>query len=101
MEFYEWKAREERTFTILRWEKGPYEIHPRDGRPPKPILVIRIHVPPEEKPEFPPYWDLGGARLTMQLLPILEATRSFPIRIRVKADVPAPKTHYQVDRLPA
>jgi len=101
MEFYEWKAREERTFTILRWEKSLYEITPRDGRPTKTILVIRIHLPEEEKPTFPHYWDLGGARLTGQLLPILEATRSFPIRIRVKADVPAPKTHYEVDLLPA
>jgi len=101
MEFYEWGPGEERTFTVLKWEKGTHEIHPGD-RAVKSILVIRIHVPPGEKPAFPHYWDMGAGRITGQLLPLLEATPRFPVKIRIKADrYPAPKTHYEVHRLPA
>lgn len=100
-EIYEWKPREERTFTVLSWEKGELEIQPKD-RPAKMIAVVRIHVPEEEKPTFPHYWDLTAARITAQLIPLLEGTTRFPTRVRIKADpYPAPKTHYEVGRLPA
>jgi len=100
-EIYEWEPGEVRTFTILRWEKGELEILPKD-RPPKMITVVRVHVPEEEKPTFPHYWDLTASRITAQLIPLLEHTMGFPVKIRVKADrFPAPKTHYEVGRLPA
>ena len=100
-EIYEWKDGETREFTVERWELGDLEIHPRDGRPPKNIQVLRIHVPTEEKPEFPHYWDLTSSRLTAQLRTILETRRGRGQRVKVAAIGKAPRTHFSVTWLPA
>ena len=99
-EIYEWSDGETREFTIERWEEGDLEIHPRDGRPPKMIKVLRIHVPEEEKPEFPHYWDLTSSRLFAQLRAILERRRLATTRVKVTAIGRAPRTHYSVTHIP-
>jgi len=100
-EIYEWKDGETREFTIERWEEGDLEIHPRDGRPPKMIKVLRIHVPEEEKPEFPHYWDLTSSRLFAQLRTILWTHRGRRQRVKVTAIGKAPRTHFSVTWIPA
>ena len=100
-EIYEWKDGETREFTIERWEEGDLEIHPRDGRPPKEIKVLRIHVPVEEKPEFPHYWDLTSSRLFAQLRAILQTRRLAVHRVKVTAIGRAPRTHFSVTHIPA
>ena len=99
-EIYEWRDGETREFTILRYEEGELEIHPRDGREAKIVAVIRVHVGPEEKPEFPPYWDLTSARLVAQLKGILQPPYVGPQKIRVTAIGSAPRTHFSVTRIP-
>jgi len=99
-EIYEWRDGETREFTILRYEEGELEIHPRNGREAKTVSVIRVHVPPEEKPEFPHYWDLTSARLVAQLKGILPGIRALPIKITVTAIGTAPRTHFSVSRVP-
>ncbi len=99
-EIYEWKDGETREFTIERWEMGELEIHPRDGRPPKVIPVLRIHVPVEEKPEFPQYWDLTSTRLTAQLSRILDTHRGARRRVKITAIGSAPRTHFSVTWIP-
>lgn len=100
-EIYEWRDGETREFTIQRWEEGELEIHPRDGRPPKMITVLRVHVPEEEKEAFPFYWDLTSSRLVVQLLSILRVYRGRETRVKVTAIGRAPRTHYSVTRVPA
>ncbi len=100
MEIYEWEADETQEFTILRWEEGLHTIHPRDGRPPKDITVLRIHVPEEEKGTYPPWWDLTSARLVHQLLGMLPPGGMGPFKIRVTAIGSAPRTHFSVTRIP-
>lgn len=99
-EIYEWGDGETRQFTIERWEMGELEIHPRDGRPPKTISVLRIHVPLEEKPEFPQYWDLTSSRLVAQLRQVLETHRVSRPRVKVTAIGRAPRTHFSVTWVP-
>ena len=99
-EIYEWKDGETREFTITRWEMGELEIQPRDGRPSKVVPVLRIHVPTEEKPTFPHYWDLTSTRLTAQLRSVLEAHRGARRRVKITAIGRAPRTHYSVTWLP-
>lgn len=56
---------------VDRFEVGEMDISPRDGRPPKTIKAIRIHVPPADKPFFPFYWDLTAGTLVAQMEPML------------------------------
>lgn len=99
-EIYEWRDGEERVFTIERYEVGELEIHPRDGRPPKMIQVLRVHVPVEEKPAFPHYWDLTSSRLVAQLQSVLGAHRGSRRQVKVTAIGQAPRTHFSVTWLP-
>ena len=99
-EIYEWKDGETKEFTVLRWEEGLLEIVPRDGRPPKEITVLRIHIPPAEKETYPPYWDLTSARLVHQLLGMLPPGGIGPLKVKVTAIGSAPRTHFSVTRIP-
>jgi len=99
-EIYDWTDGETREFTIERWEEGDLEIHPRDGRPPKMITVLRVHVPEKEKPAFPHYWDLTSSRLVAQLKALLPMRRRGRTRIKVTAIGRAPRTHYSVTWVP-
>ena len=58
---------------VLRWEQGSTVIVPRDGRPPRAIHVLRVHVPQSDRPGPPYYWDITSGRLAAGLLPHLEA----------------------------
>lgn len=99
-EIYEWRDGETKAFTILSYEVGDQEIHPRDGRPAKTISTLRIHVPPEEKPTFPPYWDFTSQRLVAQLQTILPPGIVIPFKVSITAVGAAPATHFSVTRVP-
>lgn len=99
-EIYEWKDGQTEEFTIIRWEEGELEIHPRDGRPSKHITVLRAHVPPEEKEHEPYWWDLTSARLVHQLLGMLPPGGMGPMKVRITAIGSAPRTHFSVTRIP-
>ncbi len=99
-EIYEWRDGETREFTILSWEEGELEIQPRDGRPAKTITVLRLHVPTEEKPTFPHYWDVTSSRLVAQLKAILGAHVGARRRVKVTAIGAPPRTHFSVTWVP-
>ncbi len=58
---------------VLRWETGQMTIAPRDGRPPKEINVLRVHVPADTKETVPYYWDVTSQLLVAGWMPILDA----------------------------
>lgn len=58
---------------VETWALGKATIHPRDGRPPKEIPVLRVHVPAGDKPTLPTYWDLTSKHLVAALVGYLEA----------------------------
>jgi len=57
---------------ILSWEIGKAKITPRDGRPPREIQVLRVHVSTTAKPTLPHYWDITSKHLEAGLLGFLE-----------------------------
>jgi len=85
-EIFELKDGETRDLEIIDYKVGEMTIHPKDGRPPKDIRGLRVHVPKVGKEFFPYYWDITSTTLTAQLLPLLEQglhkTRRFRITKR-------------------
>jgi hypothetical protein len=60
------------TLRPVRWSHGKAVINPRDGRPPREIPVLRMHVPPADKKTLPGYWDITSGHLIAGLLGDLE-----------------------------
>lgn len=58
---------------IESWELGKALIHPRDGRPPKTVPVLRVQVPAGDKLTLPAYWDVTSKHLVAALVGHLEA----------------------------
>jgi len=61
------------TLHISRWILGRMTIHPANAPLGKMIRVLRVWVPPAEKPIGPDYWDITSQTLIYQILPYLEA----------------------------
>lgn len=99
-EIYEWEDGKTEEWTILSWELGDLTIELREREGTKEIQVLRIHVPAEEKPEFPHYHDLTSARLVGQLQGILPRGGVGPMKLRITAIGAAPRTHFSVTPLP-
>jgi len=99
-EIYEWEDGKEEEWTILSWELGELTIQLRTREGTKDIEVLRIHVPPEDKPTFPHYHDLTSARLVKQLQGILPRGGMGPAKLRITAIGSAPRTHFSVTNLP-
>ena len=73
IEILELAPGESRGFAVLWAEEGRTIINPRDGRPPKEIPVLRLHVDPKDKPLFPQYYDVTALTLQAQLRPLVMA----------------------------
>jgi hypothetical protein len=99
-EIYEWSDGETHEFTILSYDDGLLTIHPRDGREPKEVKVLRLHVPESEKESYPFYWDLTSQRLVGQLRAMLPPTLLGPLKVKITAIGKPPRTHFSVSFLP-
>lgn len=99
-EIYEWEDGRTEEWSVLDWEVGELTIQLRTREGTKDITVLRIHLDPEQKPEFPHYWDLTSARLVAQLKPILGARGLGPAHVSITAIGRAPRTHFSVTKLP-
>ena len=73
MEALELQDGQSARFRVLRYEVGEKTIKPDHAPTGKLIRIVRVHVPKEDKPGFPHYWDVTSARLVAQLLPFLES----------------------------
>lgn len=58
-------------FRVLRWEMGEMQIRPKDEPWGKTVPSLRLHIPPDDQPSGPPYWDITSRRLISILLPLL------------------------------
>jgi len=89
---------ETKTLRVVDWQVGKMRIRPKwmpIGEF-KEILAVRIHVPKEDKPIFPHYWDLTPRTLVAQLLPILTEGVPEGYGIRIHAVGYAPKKRFEV-----
>lgn len=58
-------------FRVLRWEMREMQFYPKDEPLGKTVPGLRLHIPPDDQPSGPPYWDISSRRLITMLLPLL------------------------------
>ncbi len=92
---------ESRTFAVLSAEEGRATIMPRDGRPPKEIPVLRLHVDPKDKPLFPHYYDVTSLTLQAQLRPLILTPGYTPARFTIGKVGAGPQARFTVIVRPA
>jgi hypothetical protein len=63
---------QEVSFQVLRWQLGEADIHETTTRRTKRIQVLRVHVPPEDKPIGALYWDITAGTTISRLRPFLD-----------------------------
>lgn len=89
------------TFRVSRFETGEETIFPGHAPQGKLVRVLRLHVPAEDKPSFPHYWDVTSTRLYAQLLPQLQLARTMTLRWKITAHGIQPKKYFTVERVPS
>jgi len=91
------------SFRVTSWEQGTMVIKPRYRGAPaeKVITVLRMHVPTEDKPFFPHYWDLTSKTCMAQLVPMLMDPRYRDYRYTITKYGVAPRARFTVARGPA
>jgi len=85
------------TFRVLRWEEDAFTIFPPHAPGGKTVRRLRVHVPLEDKPEFPHYWDFTAVTLTAQLAAHLARPDLARLRFTVTARGLGPKKRFQVE----
>lgn len=86
-------------FRILKWERGELLVTPRGAPAGRVVTVVRMWVPPEDKPLGAPYWDATAGNLVARLLPVLDQLVATSRRIRVTKRGFPPFARHQVDFL--
>ncbi|HEV8674019.1 MAG TPA: hypothetical protein VGX21_08235 [Methylomirabilota bacterium] len=85
-------------FRVLDWEeKREHRITPRHAPDGKLVRLVRVHVPPADKPDFPHYWDFTQARLVAQLVPQLVRGDVRSLRFVVTAHGASTKKMFTLD----
>ncbi len=87
------------SFTVVRWELGETLIAPQHAPQGKRVQVLRLHVRPEDKAEFPPWWDITSTRLYAQLVPQLRILGLLTTRWVITAQGFPPKKYFRVERV--
>lgn len=84
------------SFRVRGWEYVDMLMYPHDAPEGKTIRALRIHVPPEDLPDGPPYWDIVRKREIAVLEPMLPYLKGTDIRVRVIQEGDGPKSMYQI-----
>ncbi len=97
MELLELNDGETLTFRVTRWEEEEAIIKPAHAPQGKVVNVLRIHVPIEQKPIFPQYWDITSKRARAQLKPWLEKPGFQNKTFRLKKLGEKPTAHFMLE----
>jgi hypothetical protein len=97
MEILEVNDGESLTIHIIGWTKDQGIIRPAHAPAGKAIDILRVNVPPEDKPTFPYYWDITGQGAIAQLLPLLEGGNFKDRAFKLSAFGVGPKKRYAVE----
>ena len=87
---------ESRSFRALRYDKGTLRVVPKHQPEGKIVTALRVHVPLEDKPLFPHYWDLTAATLVAQLEPHLQRPDLARLRFTITARGIGPRKRFEV-----
>ena len=101
MELLELAPGETRAFTVVRAELGETIITPRDGRPPKTVEDLRLHVDPNDKPLFPHYYDVTAVTLIAQLRDLAQPGAPLPRQLTIAKVGSGPAARFSVQSAPA
>ncbi len=85
---------------VTRWEEGTATIHPLRAPQGIEVPVIRLYVPPDDKPTEPRYWDITATTLH----PSLRATLPEAVRagryLRILKVGAAPRARFTLELKP-
>ncbi|MGH7479729.1 MAG: hypothetical protein ACREJ8_09125 [Candidatus Methylomirabilales bacterium] len=84
-------------FRVVRFEEGDIEIKTTQVPEGKVVEVCRVHVPREDKPTAPFYWDITSKTLCAEILPHLKRPDLSRLRFKVTAFGVAPKKRFSLD----
>jgi hypothetical protein len=89
------------SFRALKYDKGTHTIFPAHAPGGKLLTTIRVHVPPEDKPLFPYYWDLTQSTLVAQIEPHLQRPDLARLRFTITARGIGPRKRFEVITQPS
>jgi hypothetical protein len=90
-----------RSLTVSKWQLGSMWIKPRDSRPPRQVVALRVWVSTEDKPLYPDYYDMTAQTLVPQIVPLLEASPGKPVRLTITKFGEGPTGRFMVMRHPS
>ena len=88
-------------FRVRSWEYVDMLIHPVDHPEGKTIRALRLHVPREDLPDGPPYWDITRKREIAVLEPVLPTIAGTNTYVRVLQEDDGPASKYAISFHPA
>ncbi len=97
----ELRAEGELITRVLAFEEGPMTVTPKDGRPPKVVDGVRLHVPPADKQTEPPWWDVTSQTVKPTLLAILPRVTRDHLWLKLHKYGAGAGARFGVDVLPA
>lgn len=86
---------------VLRMEEGPAFIKPARAPQGVDVTVIRLHVPPEDKPTAPLYWDVTATTLHPSLRAQVPAAIAGKLWVRIRKFGVAPRARFGLEVYPA
>jgi hypothetical protein len=97
MELLELNDGETLTFRVVQWQKEEAIIKPAHAPQGKVVPVLRVHVPIEDKPIFPQYWDITSKRAIAQIQPWLEKPGFQTKTFKLKKLGEKPTAHFMLE----
>ncbi len=96
MELLDLQDKESISFRVVRFEEGTTIIKTQEEPEGKEVDVLRIHVPSDTKPTFPPYWDITSKLLRAALLPHLKSPTGIRRTFSVTAHGVRPRKRFSL-----
>ncbi len=85
---------------VLRFEDTEDTIKPPRAPQGVTVRIVRLHVPPEDKPHVPAYWDLTASRFLPTLVAALPDVVAGKRWIRIRKEGIAPRARFSLEVLP-
>lgn len=100
-EILEMEDGQTKTLRVVKYREGRMWLEPRDGRPRKQVQVLRVWVPPTDKPTIPPYWDITAKHLINGLLGYLETRGAGTHEFTITKQGKPPVARFRLEARPA
>jgi len=85
---------------VLRYQSERTVIKPPRAPQGVEVPVVRLFIPPEDKPDEPKWWDVTATRLQPSLLAALPGVISSGYWIRIRKSGVAPRARFSLEVLP-